>query len=723
MRFSPRLVAMLMFAVSAAAVQTKIWSLRGWDDFEKAERKGIALRSDGRLTLAPVVTEVYDAANPHLWAMAQHRDVLYAAGGGQGGSVVKIFRVDGSGRGSVFAEIEGLEIHALAADANGALYAATTPDGKIWRIGSDGKPTLFYEAKTTYVWSMIFDREGSLFVATGDPGEVHRVTQDGKGQAIVRLEDTHARSMAMGSDGNLIVGTEPSGLIIRIGRNGQSFILHQSGKREITSVAIAGGGRILAAAVGNKTQPASPPPAPTPAPVAAPPAPGSAAPRPATAVPVVVPTFSGPGVTGGSELVEIDTEGVARTLWSHPQDVIYSVALAPGGEALVATGNRGAIYRVDSPTLWSQLALASSSQVTVLLPAPSGAIHAATSNVGKILRLGPELEASGVIEGSVFDAGAFTYWGRLNPDVIANEGSVVFETRSGNVDRPHKSWSPWEPLSEGRVASPGARFLQWRATLTRGPKDSPEVFGTDVAWMAKNLPPRVDEIEVTPMNYRFPQPATVVAPSPKTLALPAMGKRSKPTVALDGSTSSATLTYARGMGGVRWLASDPNGDALEYRVEIRGSGETAWKLLRDRVRDRFLTFDSTAFPDGEYMVRVIASDAPDNPLAGALTGELVSAPFLIDNSAPRIEDLSAQPAGGRVQVRFRAVDDSSWIARAEYSVNGVDWLVIEPASKLSDSKALAYDLLLDRPQPGELTIAVRVTDEFDNQAAAKVVVR
>ena len=30
---------------------------------------------------------------------------------------------------------------------------------------------------------------------------------------------------------------------------------------------------------------------------------------------------------------------------------------------------------------------------------------------------------------------------------------------------------------------------------------------------------------------------------------------------------------------------------------------------------------------------------------------------------------------------------------------------------------------LDRPTPGELTIAVRVFDEFDNQSVAKVVVK
>lgn len=722
---SSRLAALAVFALSAAAVQTKIWSLRGWDDFEKSERKGVTLRSDGRLALAPVEKELFDAATPHLWAMALHRGVIYAAGGGQGGSAVRIFRLRPEGQSGLYAEIEGLEIHALATDANGILFAASSPEGKVWRVGADGKATLFYASKTTYIWSLAFDRDGSLVVACGDPGEIHRVGADGKGLVIARLEDTHARSMAFGSGGDIVVGTEPSGLIVRVNRAGQSFILHQTGKREITSVATDGGGRIFAAAVGNKVTP--PPPPPTPVPAASPPpaGPTAAAGRPVSAAPPLpLPTFSGPGVTGGSDLIEIDAEGVARTLWSHAQEVIYSVLVGPKGEVLLGTGNRGTIYRVDSPVMWTHMGSLSSGQVTVLLREPNGAVLAATSNVGKIVRLGPELEASGVAESGVFDAGSFTYWGRLNPDIGQNGGSVEFETRSGNVDRPHKSWSAWEPLKEGRVGSPPARFLQWRALLKRATGESPEVLGADVAWMAKNLAPRVDEVEATPANYRFPAPTTQMSASPKTLSLAPLGKRSRSTgVVLDTTPSSPTLTYAKGMAGVRWLATDPNGDNLEFRVEIKGSGETAWKLLRDRVRERFLTFDTTAFPDGEYSIRVLASDSPDNPVSSALSGEIVSPPFLVDNTAPRIEDLSAQPSNGRVQVRFQAMDDSSWVSRAEYSVNGVDWLVVEPVSRLSDSKGLAYELLIDRPQPGELTIAVRATDEFDNQAAAKVVVR
>ena len=96
------------------------------------------------------------------------------------------------------------------------------------------------------------------------------------------------------------------------------------------------------------------------------------------------------------------------------------------------------------------------------------------------------------------------------------------------------------------------------------------------------------------------------------------------------------MTWAKGHIGARWLAEDDNGDTLEYKVEIRGVNETAWKLVRDKVRESYLSWDSTAYADGKYVLRVTASDAPSNPPDQALTGVRESDPFLIDNTPPEI---------------------------------------------------------------------------------------
>ena len=42
--------------------------------------------------------------------------------------------------------------------------------------------------------------------------------------------------------------------------------------------------------------------------------------------------------------------------------------------------------------------------------------------------------------------------------------------------------------------------------------------------------------------------------------------------------------------------------SLVYRVEIRGVKESGWKLLKDNVKERYLSWDTAAFPDGEYVL-------------------------------------------------------------------------------------------------------------------------
>jgi hypothetical protein len=174
------------------------------------------------------------------------------------------------------------------------------------------------------------------------------------------------------------------------------------------------------------------------------------------------------------------------------------------------------------------------------------------------------------------------------------------------------------------------------------------------------------------------------------------------------------------------LASDENGDSLIYRAEIRGVNETGWKPLREKILENYLSWDSTAFPDGKYVVRITASDSPSNPPDQALTSSRETDPFLIDNTPPAITALSGTPSGtganSKIEIRFHAQDALSTLAKAEYSINGGDWIVVDPVTRLSDSMALDYRVTIDKTA-AEATIAVRVSDEFDNQAVAKTVVR
>jgi hypothetical protein len=647
---------------------------------------------------------------------------LYAGGAG-----AKLYRLPpgakGDAKANLVADLDALEIHAIAIDSRDRVYAATSPDGKVYRVTGGGKPEVFYDPKTKYIWAMAFDASGNLYIATGDQGEIHRVAPDGKGAVFFKTEETHARSLAIDAKGNLIVGTEPGGLVMRISPTGEGFVLYQMSKKEVTAVAVAPDGAIYAAAVGSHqtTPPPAPPPTPTPAVVTV--GPGTApAPRPAAAAP---PGSLAPmGVAGGSEVYRIDPDGVPRRVWGHVQDVVYAIAFDATDRALLGTGNKGNLYRIESATLSTLSLTLPATQLTAFQQGRDGRLYAATGNTGKIYEIGPALAGEGSIESDVFDAGVYSLWGRLSFEAESHGGRVSLSTRSGNLDRPQQSWSAWAPVSitakAGRIASPAARFIQWKATFSGG---APELDSVDVAYLPKNLEPRVEEIEITPPNYKFPVPSALVVPSvPSSLSLPAMGKRSPNGGSSSSSESTPSMQYAKGFLGARWSAADPNGDTLLFTVEIKGTGETEWKLLRDKVAERYLSWDSTAFPDGEYRVRVTGSDSPSNPPADALTARLESSPFWIDNTPPKISGLTATRSGIRLQVKWHAADALNNIVKAEYSLDGAEWKLAAPMTRLSDAPELDYALTLE-VAVGERTIAVRVEDDYGNQAVEKTVVR
>jgi hypothetical protein len=727
MRFLRVLAPVLCVLLPLSAVETQTWEHSEAADFEKGILHKLSLSSEGRLTPAPVAHELYDPSVSFLWAIARDsKGNLYAGGGSVGSSKSKLILVNPAGQAKTLAELDGMAIQAIAVDKQDRVYAATSPDGKVYRVNAAGHAEVFYDPHSKYIWALAFSSNGDLFVATGDQGEIHRVTANGTGSVFYRTEEVHVRSLAVDAKDNLIAGTDPSGLILRITPAGQGFVLYETPKREVTTVAVAADGTVYAAGTGTK------------APATAPPAPQrqtqtgagagaitvvlqSAAPgRGGDAAPPVTAGGGAPSaIPGGSEIYRVQPDGYARRIWSNPLDVVYALAVDAEGKVIAGTGNRGNIYRLDSDQSYTRLLNLEAAQVTGFAAGANGRLYAVTGNIGEIFSIGPERESSGTLESDVMDAGAFSYWGRMT-SLHAGSGAVAFETRSGNVSRAQKDWSPWAKLSGDRVASPAARFLQYRATVS----GAAELYDVTAAYEMKNVAPVIEALESTPANYKFPAPVAAAPPTPPGLTLPPLGRTNPvpaPPRTADTGASPA-LTSSKGYIGARWLATDENGDTLAFKIEIRGEHETAWKPLHENLREHYYSWDSTAYPDGKYRVRVTASDAPSNTPEQTLTSSRESDLFLIDNTAPEISALTAAAQAGKIDVRFHAKDALNVLDKAEYSVNGGEWKVVEPTTRLTDSQEHDYRFQVDGVA-GEATIAVRVSDAYDNQAVAKTVVK
>lgn len=718
---------LLLCAHVAICEGTQTWEQTRFEDFEKGTARGVAIRSDGMLELAPQFKLLDTTPSNYIWAIASDTDGnAYAAAG----APARIYRIAADGTFSIIFEPKELQVQALV-EHEGALYAATSPDGKVYKLApptaaqraGEKNPlwnaTVYFEPHTKYIWALAMDKADTLYVATGDQGQIFRVGKDGQGSQFFQSDDANIRSLAIDNRDNLIAGSDGSGVIFRISPAGEAFALYSADKKEITALAVDANNNIYAAGVGEKHAANT-----APAPVIAAPSTGAQA-SGGSAAPI--PLFGAappPGANGGSEIYRIASDGSPTLLWSSHEDLVYALAFAPSGgreQLLAGTGNKGRVLAIGENGEFTDLLKASANQITGFAAAPNGGLFVSTSNLGKIFGLGAALETEGHYESDVFDAHIFSRWGRAE---VRGRGNYELLARSGNVENPDKNWSPWTrvDLSSPQTATltvPAARFVQWQAVLKAG-QPQPEIQSVSLNFLSKNVSPVIDEVDVQVEN---PQGSSK-QPAPGQ----ANGQQQGGTTP---QPQDAATQPKHNMVTVHWAAHDDNDDQLVYSIFYRGDGETRWiPLTHEKIVDTKYTFDAGLLPDGGYTVKVVASDAPSHSPGEALTGEGVSHHFEIDTTPPRVEQLHALTApDGSLQVSFKAVDGFSAIHRAEYSLDGGDWQYVAPVGEISDSTTENYDFKIptsagDPPgKPAEHVVVVRAYDRFNNIGTAKIVVK
>jgi hypothetical protein len=122
-------------------------------------------------------------------------------------------------------------------------------------------------------------------------------------------------------------------------------------------------------------------------------------------------------------------------------------------------------------------------------------------------------------------------------------------------------------------------------------------------------------------------------------------------------------------------------------------------------------------------VRVVASDASSNPTDIALSGELESQPFSIDNTPPAVTISQQSLERNRVRIAIDVVDPTSTLNQAEVSVDTGVWRPIFPNDGIIDSKSETFTWASGDLSSGEHVIAFRIYDDNDNVAMGKIVVR
>jgi hypothetical protein len=182
--------------------------------------------------------------------------------------------------------------------------------------------------------------------------------------------------------------------------------------------------------------------------------------------------------------------------------------------------------------------------------------------------------------------------------------------------------------------------------------------------------------------------------------------------------------YQRGARSFQWQAEDRNSDTLEYTIYYRALNEQTFRLLKDKLRDNFYTIDGATLADGRYVIKVIASDAPDNPPGQKLTGERLSEPVDIDNTPPVVKVMGQpQMTGNSVRVVFAVDDAIGKVRKADASLDGSAWIPVFPDDGIADNGHEVYTVDFGSLGTGEHTISLRTFDGSGNIGTLSVTVR
>ena len=727
-RLLSALLAVAIFTAGVSAALPTFWQVSTEAEFLRGEVENLSIDSYGRLTLGPTSTPVYDSSAPFIWTAVTLADgTVYAGSGNEG----QVYRVDASGKGSVFFDSEELEVHAIAPVPTGGIYVGTSPQGKIYKVDPTGKAAVFFDPDDRYIWSLVVDPGGNVFAATGDKGVIYRITPDGKGTPFYETKATHAMTLAFDGQGRLLAGTESPGRVFRIDASGKPFVILDSSFNEIRTLRVDRNGMIYAIAVssrpgsgsGSTSSAPSSDSSSTPTAVVSVSAEvtaiGLAEPSGSGPPPQQTPRSTGP-VTGA--IYRISPDGVWDLLWELREDTPYDIAFESNGTLLVATGNKGKIYRLAGEPFQPTLVVrANVQQVTAILPERDGRMLFATSNPGKLLRLSAARADRGTYTSDVRDATTVAAWGTIRWRSQAPAGTrVEIATRSGNTRTPDETWSDWTSAYSNQtgsaISSPRARYLQWRAILVGARGESPLLTSVSAAYLPRNLRPRVTGITIHPPGTVFQRPFPT---DPEIAGFDGeLPDRRNAAATAAGSPSLGRRVYQKGLLTFVWRAEDDNKDDLTFDVLYRREGETSWKTLKRAVVDPIMVWDTTSVPNGSYLLRIVASDAASNSPSTALTGALESTAFDVDNTPPEINMSSVRRDGARLVLEFEVRDEYSAVQRADYSLDGDRWQTIYPKDGIADSRVEQFELVLEG-EAAARGVIVRATDALNNSASAR----
>ncbi len=730
--------AMIFFLVLLSshsyATTTNTWTQSTESDFSKGRTQNVSINSKGEIQLSPKIEAIAGIESAFVWSIAEDLQNRIFVGTGDPGTVYLI--KDGSEAVEFFKSPE-LYIQSLAVDKYGNLYAGTAPRGIIYKINARGESTMFCSLPAPYIWDMSVDKDSNLVAATGNDGILFKISPDGIPTVFFDSPETNLLDIELDRYDNIYLGTEPNGFVYKIAPSGQAQVLYDASEGEIHCIAMDSVGNVYAGtASGAALQVPLAPPAQPPLqtgivasvfkeekswdlnlPEESHMAQASSVQQQRAAVKGVETTVKTTGFpTAPNSVYKITPDGLAQKIVEISQAFILGMSFDAQNNLYVVTGNMPGVYKVCEDETSSSLVKVEEMQALCCLSTDANELYFGTGNFGSVYKISPSYGKEGAFFSNVLDTMAPSNWGSIYWKDIQPAGTrVTLSTRSGNCEKPDSTWSSWSvPYTEsgGRITSPAARFIQYKATLqTMDSNSTPTISTVSISYLPRNRPPRI-------VNFTVERESSPPAPKPPE------GKTDSKVESKHPAVISQRPHHQMAQKNIQWEVEDPNNDTLQVTICYKGVEEKAWKVIDKNTQKKgSYSWDTLRLPDGKYQVRLTATDEPDNPPETAFSTEDTIQPIVIDNSRPGMRALNvAAGTEGRYVISGTVKDEHSNIVKVQYTVDGQEWISAYAMDGVFDSLEESFQITTRPLRTGDYTLVVNAFDSEGNIGIEKVMI-
>lgn len=705
--------------------QPLTWRQTTRADFAKGDSTGLSVTTGGDLTLTRTLTKFQTSPESFAWSLIPDgKGGLYAGTG----TAAKVLHVDSSGALKELAKLPEISVHALALGADGTLWAATGPNGHVYRIAPDGKFTLALTADEKYALAIVADSKGDVYVGTGGGhGNIYRIGRDGKAGLFYRTPEEHVLCLAIDRADNLYAGTSSNGIVYRITPEGRGSVLYDAAEASISAIGVNSRGDVYAAT----------------------------APR---------------GV-----IYRIAPDGMPKTVLDRSAAAFTALRVAADDTIYAAGGS--AVYFLRPDDTATPFGNRSDIDILSLAVAKNGALYAGTGNVAEIYTASPATpRQTGTYESVVHDAKQTARWGSVRWTANIPAGTrVKVQTRTGNVAEPDATWSDWtEPRPQGdggRIASPPARFIQYRVTIESDSASvSPALREISINYLPKNQPPKItfsspaggerwarnqtvkwdasdpDKDTLTYQLYYSTDNGATWLPLPEGVAAKPVTETKTAAPAVPSPVSKATGT---GPASVPLGSGPPSVAAVQaeldkhpdlpaslreailerarkvnadYQAPGQSGPRAAASAPQTPIKQTSRAVDTRLLPDGKYMLKVVTTDRPSNPVEPR-TAESVSEPFIVCNTPPTLVLLHASiqlRPDRTVTLEGTALQTMIQVIAVQFRVDGGEWMAAVPQDGIFDGASESFTLATLALTPGKHVIEVKAFNAANNTTAEKV---